>query len=189
MTLLNLARHPFRNERVPTALLSLAALLLTAATARHAVVAWGLLPGKAGDLETGVLALEAEATRLSAEAAELRGLVASPESVKEWLAVKALVDRRAFSWTGLFAALEEGLPAGVKLVSVAPQAGESGTELVLAAVGRDEADALALLQSLQSREEFEGAFLNGWNEGRDGVDIACTVRYSPRRAAAREGRR
>jgi Tfp pilus assembly protein PilN len=189
VTPLNLARQPFRNERVPTALLSLAVLLLAAITVRHAVVAWGLLPGKAGDLETGVLALEAEASRLGAEAAGLRGVEATTDSIKEWLAVKTLVDRRAFSWTGLFAALEESLPPGVKLVSVTPQEGAAGTELSLVAVGRDEADALALLQSLQSREDFEEAFLSGWNEGREGIDIACTVRYSPGRARAPEGRR
>ncbi|HUL77266.1 MAG TPA: hypothetical protein VL691_08385 [Vicinamibacteria bacterium] len=177
---LNLSRRPFRNERLPTLLLSVAAILLVAATFRHGVVAWDLMPGKARDLESRVASLEAEAASLSAEATDLRRLDAPPEAVKEWLAVKALVDRRAFSWTGLFAALEKGLPPGVRLVSVSPKAGASGTEMDLVALGRREEDALALLQSLQSRDEFEGAFLNGMNETPDGINITCSVRYLPR---------
>jgi len=47
-------------------------------------------------------------------------------------------------------------------------------------VGRSVEDALALLEALQSHEGFEGAFLNGWTKGRDGVDISCTVRYEPK---------
>jgi len=94
--------------------------------------------------------------------------------------VKRLVDRRAFSWTGLFAALEQALPPGVRLVAVQPAGGASGTELSLNAVGRSSADALALLKALQSHGEFEGAFLNSWSEGHDGVDISCSVRYQPR---------
>ncbi|HXK12389.1 MAG TPA: hypothetical protein VMT70_22315 [Vicinamibacteria bacterium] len=177
---LNLARQPFRNERLPTLLLSAAALLLAAATVRHSVVAWGLMPGKARDLESRVAALEAEAASLGDEAASLRGLDAPPDTIKEWSAVKALVDRRAFSWTGLFAALEEGLPPGVRLVSVSPKAGATGTELDLVALGRHEEDALALLKTLKTRDEFESAFLNGWNETPDGINITCTVRYVPR---------
>jgi len=94
--------------------------------------------------------------------------------------VKGLVDRRAFSWTGLFAALEQGLPPGVRLTSVSPQEGAGGTDLALRAAGRSTEDALALLQSLQSRDDFEGAFLNSFSETAEGVDISLTARYVPK---------
>jgi Tfp pilus assembly protein PilN len=177
---LNLSRRPFRNERLPTLLLFAAGLLLVAATFRHAVVAWDLLPGRSRDVQGQVAALEAEAARLSAESVELQRLGATPEQVSEWLAVKGLVDHRAFSWTGLFAALEKGLPSGVRLVSVAPHEGAGGTEIELAAVGRGVEDALALLRALKTRDEFDGAFLRGWDEGSEGTTISCTVRYVPR---------
>ena len=90
------------------------------------------------------------------------------------------MDRRAFSWTGLLGALEGALPPGVRLVSISPQTKAGRTELILTAVGRRTEDALALLQSLQVHEAFEGAFLNGWTEGREGIDISCTVRYAPK---------
>jgi hypothetical protein len=81
------------------------------------------------------------------------------------------------------AALEQALPPGVRLVAVMPGSGSSSSELTLSAVGRSTEDALALLQSLQAHADFEGAFLNGWTEGRDGVDIACTVHYVPKAGA------
>ena len=180
---LNLARHPFRNERLPTLLVALGTLLLALATVRQAVVASQLLPGHARDVEAEVDKLEAESARLGAESSGLRDLQAPPDTLREWAAVKALVDRRAFSWTGLFAALEQALPAGVRLVAVQP-AGASGAELQLSAVGRSSEDALALLKALQAHGDFDGAFLNGWSEGPNGVDISCSVRYRPRAGGA-----
>jgi len=182
---LNLARQPFRNERLPTLLLGLGTLALLVATGRQAVVAWDLRPGRARDVLSEVESLEAEARRLRSESAGLRDLAAPTDTVQEWAAVKGLVDRRTFSWTGLFEALEKALPPGVRLVSVSPSDAASGAELSLAAVGRSTDDALALLQSLQVHGEFEGAFLNGWNESREGVDISCTVRYVPRAGGKR----
>ena len=73
----------------------------------------------------------------------------------------------------------------MRLVSIQPSDTGSGAELTLAAQGRSSEDALALLQSLQAHGEFEGAFLNGWTEGREGVDISCTVSYVPRAGAKR----
>jgi Tfp pilus assembly protein PilN len=177
---LNLARRPFRNERLPTLVLAAACLAIAVTTARHALLARDLLPGRARDVESEVVAIEKEIETLRAQSAELREVAASPDALKEWAAVKGLVDRRMFSWTGLLAALEKALPPGVRIVSIAPQEEAGRTELALSAVGRTSEDALALLQALQSHEEFDGAFLKGWGEGRDGVDIQCTVRYAPK---------
>jgi len=176
---LNLARRPFRNERLPTLVLVVACLGLAAATARHALVARDLLPGRSRDVESEVLATEREIETLRAESAELRQIAAPPDALEELAAVKDLVDRRMFSWTGLFAALENALPPGVRLVSISPQQEAGRTELTLAAVGRSGGGALGLLEGPQDHDQVEGAFLNGCNEARDGVDISCTVRYAP----------
>jgi len=182
---LNLARQPFRNERLPTLLLGLATVALLVATARHASVAFELLPGRARDVSLELASLEAEARQMRAEDASLRGLAAPSDTIAEWAAVKTLVDRRAFAWTGVLAALEQALPPGVRLVSIQPSEAGSGAELTLAAQGRSSQDALLLLQSLQAHDDFQGAFLNGWTEGREGVDIACSVNYVPRAGAGR----
>jgi Tfp pilus assembly protein PilN len=176
---LNLARQPFRNERLPTIVVVAACFALAAATARHALLARDVARGRARDVASEVVAMEGEIGALRAESAELRRLAAPPDALDEWAAVKALVDRRAFSWTGLFAALEQALPPGVKLVSVSPTEEGGQTDLALVAVGRSDEDALALMAALQQHEEFDRAFLSNWREGREGFDITCTVRYVP----------
>ncbi len=176
---LNLARRPFRNERLPTVALTAGCLGLFLASGWHALVARDLAPGRSRDVASEVVKMEDEIATLREESAELRKVSAPPEKLKEWVAVKKLVDRRMFSWTGLFAALEGAMPPGVRLVSVTPNVDRGQTELTLVAVGRSNEDALALMASLQEHPEFEGAFLKGWNEGREGFDITCSVRYAP----------
>jgi len=185
---LNLARRPFRNERLPTVALVAGCLGLVLASGWHALVARDLAPGRSRDVASEVVKMEDEIGKLRTESAELRKVAAPPERLKEWVAVKKLVDRRMFSWTGLFAALEEAMPPGVRLVSVSPSEERGRTELKLTAVGRSNEDALALMASLQAHPEFEGAFLDGWNEGREGFDIACTVRYAPKARPAGKGK-
>ena len=177
---LNLARRPFRNERLPTLALVAGCIGLVLGTGWHALVARDLAPGRSRDVASEVVKMEDEVGKLRSESAELRGVSAPPEKLKEWVAVKKLVDRRMFSWTGLFAALEEALPAGVRLVSVSPNEDRGRTELRLTAVGRSNEDPAALWAALQEHPDFEGAFLDSWNEGRDGFDINCTVRYLPK---------
>jgi Tfp pilus assembly protein PilN len=184
---LNLARRPFRNERLPTLLLGLGCLALVAVTVRHALAARDLLPGRTRQVEAELVELETELDSLRGEAAELRRLTAPREAVQEWTVVKGLVDRRAFSWTGLFEALEKALPPGVRLVSVAPQDAPRGMELSLSAAARTAEDALALFKSLQQSQDFDGVLPEKVGESREGVEVSCTVRYAPRapRGAAR----
>ncbi len=174
---LNLARRPLRNERLPTLLLTLALALLVLLSLRHAVLAGQLRRGGARDVEGEVVALDREVERLRRESVELQRTSVPRARLEEWTSLKELVDRRVFSWTGLFAALEAALPPRVRLVSVAPAAGEGPMLVSLEAVGRDVDDAIALLKALQKSASFEGAFLDGVGESPDGVRISCTARY------------
>ena len=63
---LNLARRPFRNERLPTLVLAAACLALAVATVRHALVARDLAPGRARDVASEVVAMEKEIGTLRA---------------------------------------------------------------------------------------------------------------------------
>ena len=77
----NLARLPFRNERVPNLLFALAAVALIALTVRHAFLVRALLPGRTSALHEEVTRLEAEAVRLRAEQASLRGVAPEPKAL------------------------------------------------------------------------------------------------------------
>jgi Tfp pilus assembly protein PilN len=181
---LNLARRPFRNERLPTLALGLGCLVLLGVTVRHGFAAWNLMPGQALSVEHEAVALEAELASLRTEAEQLSGQSQAAAPVKEWAAVKDLVDRRAFSWTGLFGDLEKALPPSVRLVSIAPQTERGQLVLVMAAVGQDVDDALALLAALQGHPHFRDAQLLGYSPQASGVEISCRAAYEPPRAAA-----
>jgi Tfp pilus assembly protein PilN len=174
---LNLARHPFRNERLPTLLLSLGCVVLLAISVRHAFAIRDLLPERTAAIDGEVVKVEEEAARLRREAEELRRRSASKEDRSEWAAVGQLVDRRAFSWTTLLACLEETVPADVRLLSIAPS-GESGrVELTLRAVGRTVEDGLGFLDALLARDEFQEPFLTSVAERDEGVEFGYTMIY------------
>jgi Tfp pilus assembly protein PilN len=176
---LNLARHPFRNDRLPTLALALGCLLLVAVSVRQALAVRDLLPGRAGKVDAELVRLDADVTRLRAQQAKLGRETAPPASLREWAAVRDLVDRRTFSWSALLACLEETMPAGVRLRSIAP-GGEAGRlEVRLEAVGRTAADGYAFLAALQKRREFSKAFLGSVSQTPDGVALSYTVQYAP----------
>jgi hypothetical protein len=154
---LNLARRPFRNERLPTIVLGLGCLVLAGVTVRHGFAAWNLMPGRGLSVEREAVSLEAEIASLRGEGDRLGEPSAAQAPVKEWAAVKDLVDRRAFSWTGLFADLEKALPPSVD-------------------------DALALLAALQGHPHFRDALLVGYDPRDSEVAITCRVVYAPGRA-------
>ena len=53
----NLARQPFRNERLPNLLFALAVLAVVVITVRHAFVVRALLPGRTSALHDEVMRL------------------------------------------------------------------------------------------------------------------------------------
>lgn len=184
---LNLARRPLRNERLPTLLLALACVILALLSVRHAVVASQLRHGGVRDVEGQVGALDGEIDRLRAEAAELQRTQPPRGRIEEWATIKDLVDRRAFSWTGLLADLETALPPTVRLVSIAPTSSQGPMIVALDAVGRSAGDAFVLMKALQASPAFEGVFLDGAAENADGVQITCSVRYVGRRPGSPAG--
>lgn len=180
----NLAQRPFRNERLPTLVLGAACLALLAVTVRHVLAAWALLPEKTASVDGELVALEQEIARLRSESAELRRRTAPTEALREWAAVRELVDRRAFSWSALLGCLEDTMPPGIRLRSIAPGVKHGQLEVQLLATGRTVDDGLEFLDALRERGEFEDAFFTNVSEGREGIEIPYTMRYAPPRRGA-----
>jgi Tfp pilus assembly protein PilN len=176
---LNLATRPFRNERLPTLLVALAAVALVLVTVRHAFLLKDLLPGRVSALDREALGLDQELSGLREEAARLRGPRPDPERVKQWTSLRALVDQRAFSWTTLLASLEDVLPDGVRLVSIAPLLKDGRVTLEINAVARQFEDRHHLLRALDESPEFEEVFLRTAGDSEFGEEFAYTTRYLP----------
>jgi len=177
---LNLASQPFRNERLPAILFGAASVLLVAATIEHALVVRALLPARTSKLHKEVAALEAETERLRAEGRSLTAPKPDKQVIAEWNVLKDLVDRRTFSWTGLFARLEQVLPREVRLVSIAPNVEHGQVSLDITALARPSQVGLGLVGLLEQREEFEDVYpVSVSEQDGGGAEFTYTMRYLP----------
>ena len=187
---LNLARRPLRNERLPTLLLAAGCAVLLVVSIGHALAARDLLPERTAAVDGELVSLEKKVAELRRESAALKGRSASPGQLKEWSAVRTLVDHRTFSWAALFASLEEVMPPDVRLVSVVPTDRRGRIELDLRAIGRTVASGHGFLDVLQEQEEFREPFLSSVADTDAGVELELTVGYTPvPRVAEAEGER
>jgi hypothetical protein len=177
---LNLATRPFRNERLPKLLLTLAGVALAAVTARHALLVRNLLPDRTSAAHREAAAVETGLRELRAVAGKIQVEEPDALSAKEWAALKELVDRRSFSWTWLFGLLEGVLPRGVRLVSVAPGVAKGQMTLELHATAESMADGLELIQALAARQEFAAVYPTNRSTDDTGVSFRLTMQLRPR---------
>ena len=116
-TRLNLATQPFRNRVLPWT--------VTAAVTIFSILALVLIlratfqqNAQAQAVERDVRSMQSEADGLSRRAEEVKNIL-TPDQQRTLKAAHALVDRKRFSWTRLFADLEAAMPGGVRVVRIA----------------------------------------------------------------------
>jgi Tfp pilus assembly protein PilN len=154
---LNLASQPFRNRTLPWAVavlisvVSLLALVLIFAEHRR-------VRAEADAAERQVQALRAERASLEKEAAEIKQTIPQ-EQQQVLVAAHALVVRKTFSWSQLFADLERSLPSSVRVsrinVREVSQRGEQTTaELDLTVAGRAPNDVINMMTEMNRGGTF-----------------------------------
>ena len=152
----NLSTRPFYNERLVTAALALAALLIVLVTAFN-VVQLTTLSRRNATLGATVNGAETEAERLRRQAAQARGQVdrkrleAVLQASEE---ANRLIDRRVFSWTGLLNQLEATLPPDVRIQAIRPNDDEGVLKLSMNVFARRIED----VETFITRLEDTGAF-------------------------------
>jgi Tfp pilus assembly protein PilN len=183
---LNLASRPFRNERLPTLLVlaSLAAVLLI--TTYHVFLIRDVMPDRTSALTLKLGEMEAESGRLRAEAADSRVDGPDKATLARWTQLKDLVDRRVFSWSGLFSVLEDTVPSGVRLVSLSPAVKKGQVTLRISVLARTFEEALAFMRALEERPEFEEVWPTSRGSTEAGLDYQYEMVYlpQPRKAGA-----
>jgi Tfp pilus assembly protein PilN len=172
---LNLAQRPFRNERLAATAFAIACAILVGLTVWHAVVIRNLLPARTTERHQEVAALEAERRKLSEEAGTLKTETPPAATLAQWNLVKDLVDRRAFSWTGLFARLEQVIPEGVRLTSVSPTVRKGQVELDVDAAVRSREAGWEFVRVL----EDGGDFYHVYPKSENGNEFRYGIRYRP----------
>jgi Tfp pilus assembly protein PilN len=178
---LNLAQRPFRNERLAAFLFATAAAVLIGLTAWHAVVIRNLLPARTSERHREVAALEAELAKLREEARTLKTETPPAATLTQWNQVKELVDRRAFSWTGLFARLEQLIPQGVRLTSISPTVRKGEVDLGVEATVRSREAGWEFVRVL----EGGGDFYDVYPTSENGNEFRYAMRYRPQKAPVR----
>lgn len=153
----NLSTRPFYNVRAVQAVIWLAAILVLAISAFNAVRIVRLTLAQQA-LGSRAAEAEREAERLRAEAAAVRGQINPRELDVVTSAAReanGIIDRRAFSWTALFAQFEQTLPPDVRITAVRPQLERDGTFRVTAAIEARRAEDLdAFIEALETQSSF-----------------------------------
>jgi len=183
---LNLASEPARNEVLPNLLLYLACAVVVTLTIQHGLVIRSL-PARSSPLHAKIAALETDLARLQKEVATLGDPKPDQAALDEWAVVKDLVDRRTFSWTELFSRLEDVLPAGVRLVSIAPTVKGGQIRLELQAGARSTKDGLDLISALEASPDFDNAVFLSVQKKEDGFDLHYVMNYRQMSRAALQG--
>jgi hypothetical protein len=150
--MINLASRPFHNERLPATLFAAAVAAVLLLTAAHAAVGIWMVRG-GGPGET-VRKREAELASLRREVAALRTAPPDAVTLARWRVLKDLVDRRMFSWSLLFAQLEESLPRQVRLLAVSPVVAKGDVSLRLSAMTDPPEEGLAFIERLETAGPF-----------------------------------
>lgn len=124
--------------------------------------------------------------KLIAQREELERFFSRPENAKlhdRASFVNAVIDARSFSWTRMFADLEEVLPNGVRVLSISPKQ-ENGHVTVKLTVGADSEDSKrTFLSELARSDAFSQVELSSvrtpqQNTGSDLLVLELTLVYS-----------
>ncbi len=173
----NLATRPFYNERLVRGALivALAAVVAWAAVNVATLVSLSQQSGMLGDrvrsegLKAAGARSQAETVRKGLDVAELKAVAGAATEAN------ALIQRRTFSWTGLFNRLETTLPPDVRLVEVQPQTDTNGRLILsLTVVSRRIEDLDEFLQRLEATGAFSG-LVSRSDEALDDGTLASTL--------------
>jgi hypothetical protein len=178
----NLSTRPFYNSRIVGVALGVATALLLAFTAFNAWQLVSLTRQKteldaqirADDATTASLRAGTQAIRQQLAGAEVSGVQSAASEANR------LIDRRAFSWTGLFNRFEATLPPDVRITAVQPQTGRGGEMVVaISVVSRRIEDLDAFIDRLEATGAFKGVISREDQASDDGLLSVIQAFYTP----------
>jgi Tfp pilus assembly protein PilN len=97
--------------------------------------------------------------------------------------LNSLIDQRSFPWTKIFTDLEKVLPAGVRVVSIAPEMKDGQVDVKLEIGAVSDKSKIAFLEALQSSNAFSEVRVNAERRanqtgGPDVVNLQLEALYS-----------
>ena len=192
---LNLASQPFRNRTLPWTV----AVVVSVFSLLALVYVFSQASGERAEADVAeqqVLRLRAEKAGLEEKAKQITQEI--PEDQRATLkAAHEIVDRKTFSWSQLFADLEEALPSSVRVArinvrDVAQTGGQTRAELDLIVVGRTPTDVTGMIADMSRTGIFSAVPLTEnqkSGKGESGYEWTLRVSYVQRgrKASGEEG--
>jgi Tfp pilus assembly protein PilN len=155
---INLASEPFRRDR-PVLIGSLAAGVVLTVLLLFQIAAILSARHQAADTRAALARLDSQLRSTAGGQARLDATMRRPENsevLERSLFLNTLIERKAISWTRIFADLEKVMPPSVRLVSVRlPQVDSRNNVLLDMVVGaREVAPVLEFLRKLENSPQF-----------------------------------
>ena len=176
----NLSTRPFYNERRVHLAAALVALVVVAFSVWN-VARLVTLSSRRTALGTQIAEDERAAAGLRARAASLESgvdMVALAAVAAEAREANGVIDRRSFSWTAFFNRLEETLPPGVMIASVAPAVERGVVTVSMIVVSRRVEDVDDFMERLEGSGAFSGVHPVNDTIDDDGLHrVALRARY------------
>jgi hypothetical protein len=158
---INLATEPFRRDRPMLAGAAAIAILLGLLLVFQV---FNIVSGRrqAADIRIALNRENAQLRAIAAQQAKLNATLRKPENaevLERSLFLNTLIDRKAISWTKIFADLEKVMPYNVRLVSVRLPAVDSNNQVLLDMVvgAKDVEPILELFKRLEASPQFGNA--------------------------------
>ena len=189
---LNLASKPFSNRLLPWAL-TVIILLVSLIGLVFVVRLTTNARNEASVLEAEIIGLK-QREHAGLEAAKKLQQELTTDQRQALPAAHSLVDRKAFSWSGLLADLERQLPDKVKVTRIAVrdvnrQADQTVAQLDLAVFSQDPAVVNAMISSMHDEGIFQAEIRNQTlqkGRGETGTEYELFVIYRARSSYASE---
>ena len=168
----NLSTRPFYNVRAVQVVLGVLGAIVVAVTLFNVLQIVRLTTSQRS-LGSRAAQAEDEAAQLRAEAARIRAQI-NPQELEVVAAAAReannIIDRRAFSWTELFAQFEATLPPDVRITAIRPRLEREGDFVVAVGVEARRAEDLdAFIEALEKTGAFRNVLSIQEQTGDDGL--------------------
>lgn len=181
---LNLATAPQPNRRpflAGAAALGIVGILALALLSSAAYQSWRA----SRDLRSQISGLQEEIGRDEQRQQQLQSYFEGPQA-KQILDrsgfLNSLIDERSFPWTKIFMDLEQTLPPGVRVVSIAPRLEGGRAEVSLEIGALTDQSKIQFLEAVERSKAFSGMVVKGEHHsddpGKDRITLQLTVWYS-----------
>lgn len=185
MNSLNLASRPFTNRTLPW-LLTFFILAISVVSLAFIVYFTRQANDQAATIQAQINTLRQTQQGLITQAQKVKGAL-TPEQQQALHAAHGLVDRKAFSWSRLFADLESSLPGSVKVSRIAVRnitmrSNETVAELELAVFAKNYTTITDMISSMDRGSIFQAQLLSQnlqKGRGESGTEYELLVTYHP----------